>query len=156
MASIQRIERNKGPVYKVTVFIGVDSKGKQIRKTTTFVLKTTNFFKQEKEAKKFAIEFEEKVLNGKMLSGEKMTLEEYCAMWLGESKRNLAISTYEYYSKFIENKLIPALGFYKMSEIKSKHLKDFIMNLTRKDGQELKLSSMKKNLAVIKSIFKTA
>ncbi len=156
MASIQRIERNKGPVYKITVFIGVDSKGKQIRKTTTFVPKTTNFFKQEKEAKKFAIEFEEKVLNGRMLSGEKITLEEYCIMWLEESKRNLAISTYEYYSRFIKSKLIPALGFYKMSEIKSKHLKDFIANLTKKDGQELKPSSMKKNLAVVKSIFKTA
>ena len=85
-----------------------------------------------------------------------MTLEEYCSIWLEEMKRNLAVSTYEYYSKFIEHQLIPALGFYKMSEIKPKHLKNFMANLTGKNGQELKLSSMKKNLAIVKSIFKTA
>lgn len=156
MASIQRIERNKGTTYKIIVFIGVDSTGKQIRKTTTFIPKTATFAKQEKEAKKFAMEFEEKVLNGRILSGERMSLEEYCNMYLEEAKRNLVISTYEYYCRFIETKLIPELGCYKMSDIKPKHIRDFLAHLTREDGQELKPSSIKKNLAVVKSIFKTA
>lgn len=157
MASIQRIERKKGVTYKITVLLGKDSNGKQIRQTTTFTPKPTlSTSKQEKEAQKFAMEFEEKALNGLILSGEKMTLEEYCKSWLEEAKKNLAVSTYNYYKDFIDTSLIPALGFFKLNDIKPKHIKDFVYNMKGAKGQELKASSIKKNLAIVKSIFKTA
>ena len=156
MPTIKKIERKKGTVYKITVLLGTDSSGKQIRESTTYTPESTTPAKIEKEVQRFANEYEEKVRNGMVLSGEKLTLEAYCKMWLEEQEKRLAMGTYDYYKDFIDRKLVPALGFYKMSDVKAKHIKSFVANLRGKDGQPLKPSSVRKDLAVVKSIFKTA
>ncbi|HJA19287.1 MAG TPA: site-specific integrase, partial [Candidatus Mediterraneibacter ornithocaccae] len=143
--------------YKISVILGIDTTGKQIRKSKTFIPdQTLTPAKMDKAAQKFALEFEEKILGGNLFTGEKMTLSEYCEVWLKESQKDLSPSTYNYYSNFIHNSLIPAIGYLKMADIKPNHIKSYIGNLKGSQGQELKASSIKKNLAIIKSIFKSA
>lgn len=157
MASIEKKLTKRGTVYKIRVLLGKDSNGKQIRQSTTYVPDASlSASKIEKAVQKFAIEYEEKIMNGMILSGEKMSFENYCNTWLDEVVNNLSPSTYDYYKYFIDTKLTPALGYFNISDIKPKHIKDFIYNLKGAKGQELKPSSVKKDLAIIKSIFKTA
>lgn len=158
MANLERREKKNGViVYKVSVFLGRDANGKIIKKCDTYTPEQHwSVAKQEKEALKYALAFEEKVKNGGIVSGDKLTVAEYCTKWLEDSKETLAPTTYEYYSEFINKKLIPAIGYQKMSNVKAGTLKDFMNNLRGAKGQELKPSSKKKDLAIIKSIFKTA
>lgn len=157
MASIQKIERKKGVTYKIIVMLGSDTTGKQIRKSKTFIPdQSLTPAKMDKAAQKFALEFEQKVLGGNLFTGEEMTFSEYCEIWLKESKTDLSPSTYNYYHNFIQNSLVPAIGYLKVADIKPKHIKDFIQGLKGSQGQLLKPSSIKKNLAIIKSIFKRA
>ena len=81
MASI----RKRGSSYQITVSKGRDIHNKQILETTTWVPDPEKTDRQnEKALQKFALDFEEKVKNGKYLKGEKMTYQEYIPLWLEE------------------------------------------------------------------------
>ena len=157
MASIERRETKQGVSYRIRVFVGRDSNGKNRRESLTFTPdQNLSPAKQQKQAEKFALEYEEKVLNGQILSGDRITIEEYCLEWLNEAKSRLTPGSYSYYEAFLKTRFIPALGHLKLSQVKSKHLKDFLFNLKGVKGQELKSSSYKKYLTILKSVFSTA
>lgn len=151
MATIQKRESAKGTTYRIRVYDG--------QKQVTYNFKPDASWSEsrtQKELNKAVIEFENKVKTGKVFDGEKLTFKKYCEEWLKEKKSLLSPTTYEYYNNVINNKFVDTLGSLKMSDIKPKHIKDYILNTKGSNGKELSPASVKKELAVLKSIFKTA
>lgn len=151
MASIEKRERNKGTVYRITVRFG------NKKYNTTFVPEPSwSESKVKKELNAFAVNYEQAVISGKLFDGSKISFEDYCKDWLNEKAALLSPTTLEYYDNVINNKFILAFSGLKMTDIKPRHIKDYILNLKGANGQNLKPSSIKKELSVLKSIFKTA
>lgn len=159
MASITK----RGSSYRITVSTGYDIHGKKIRKTTTFTPdKLLTPHQQEKAAKLYAAEFESKVLNGKILDGEKMTVQQFAYKWLAEYVTNREKTTYDSYKLQIDTKIIPALGHIKLSKLTPLHIQSFYNNLAecgvRLDGKDGSYShgTIKKIDGILSSMLSTA
>lgn len=160
MASVKQI----GNSYRITVSNGYDVNGKKIREITTYTPDENLTPKQQQKAlERFVFEFEEKVKNGKVMKGEKITLKDFAETWLKEyATDQLEKTTYAYYSATLDQKILPALGHLKISKIKPLHLQSFYNNLledgVRKDGKEggYSPSTIKKSHVILSSILSTA
>ena len=160
MASI----RKRNGSYQITVSCGYDIRGKKLLETTTFTPDPClTPKKQEKAVQDFAMEFEAKVRNGILLSGRKITLQEYAARWIDEyAKLNLQPGTVAKYQEELDNKILPSLGHYKLSELKPHIVNAFFVSLSkdgaRKDGRPGGYSkgSIMKTRNVLSSILRTA
>lgn len=160
MASI----RERHGSYQITVSCGYDTQGKKLLETTTFTPDPSlSPKKREKAVQEFALEFEAKVRNGVLLSGRKITLQEYAARWIDEyAKPNLQPGTVSKYQEELENKILPALGHYKLSELKPHIVNAFFVSLSkdgsRKDGRPGGYSkgSITKTRNVLSSLMRTA
>ena len=81
------VKRNNS--YRIVVSLGRDTNGKAIVKTTTYHPKAKTPKAIEKEVNRFAIEFENDVLNGKAVTSS-ITFKEYALKWLEDyGKSNL-------------------------------------------------------------------
>ena len=83
--------------------------------------------------------FENEVLNGVYLDGEKITFAEFTQKWFEDyAEKNLALTTLQSY-KIILNRILPAIGHIKLAKIQPHHLIQFYNNLTeegvRLDGK---------------------
>lgn len=144
--------------------ISYDVEGKKLREKVTFTPDTDMTPKQQQKAlDTFVFNFEERVLNGKYLKGEKITFKEFTEYWVKEyAKTSLAATTLEDYVAALDQKIIPALGHLKISKIKPMHLQSFYNNLMedgiRKDGKKggYSQATIKKIHAVISSILGSA
>ena len=107
MASIRKRKNS----YQITVSNGRDYNGKQIIETATFTPPEGLTEKQiQKQLQRFAYEFEEKVRNGKIMTGDKMTLADFSEKWLSEyAAHNVDPTTVEKYTKVIKIKILPVL-----------------------------------------------
>ena len=76
----------------------------------------------EKELQKISIEFEERCKNGMTGNADRITLEEYSKIYLEAKIKTLSPSTFEFYERAIKNKILPALGFHKVNQIKPPHI----------------------------------
>lgn len=160
MASI----RKRGDSYQITVSNGRNSVGKQILETTTFTPDPSMTAKQQEKALEvFTVEFEQKVKNGKILTGDKLTLKEYSERWLEEyAKNNLTQVSYRNYCDILRLRILPALGHIKLSSLKPLHLQSFYNNLLedgiRLDGKPGGYSpaTIKKDHVVLSSMLSTA
>ena len=88
----------RGDNYRIKVFAGYDAEGRQIVRSCTFKPDPSKTDRQNKKALEvFAIEFEQKVLSGKLLDGERMTFQQYVkTVWLPEyAEKQLAATSYE-------------------------------------------------------------
>ena len=138
MASI----RKRGNSYQITVSNGYDVSGKKIIETTTYLPNPTLSPKKQKESlDKFVFEFEQKVKNGKLLKGDKLTLQEDTEQWWNQyAIKNLEKTTLSGYRKSIDYPILPALEHLKLSDIKPLHVQSFYNNLTedgiRKDNKQ--------------------
>ena len=131
MASIQK----RGNAYSIRVCVGRDVYGKQIWKTTTFTPPTgLTPKKRQKAVEVFAVEFEQKCRNGKLLDGEKITLKGFIERWRSErAEQELQPGTLDKYNDAINHFILPALGHLKLTEIKPHSINKFLVDLT-KDG----------------------
>jgi len=160
MASIEQ----RGNSYRITVSTGYDVAGKKLREKATFTPDSDMTPKQQQKAlDTFVFNFEERVLNGKYLKGEKITLQEFTEYWIKEyALQQLEKTTLEDYNAVLTQKIIPSLGHLKISKIKPTHLQSFYNNLLedgiRKDGKTGGYSpaTIKKVHAVISSILSSA
>jgi integrase len=153
MASIKKIENKKGIAYKISISMGYDLQGKKIVETTTYRPDTSLTLKQqEKAVEKFAMEFEDKIKNGKLFSGEKLSFEEFAEKWLGSVKQDLAYGTYENYEALLKNRIIPHFKGYKLAKIKLPMIEDFYRIMIN----EYAYSSVKKIDILMNNMFKTA
>ena len=89
-----------------------DSKGKKLRKRKTIKLDETLTPKQaEKELNRQMVMFENEVLNGVYLDGEKITFEAFTQRWLEDyAKVNLSATTLVAYKQKLKDRILPALG----------------------------------------------
>ncbi len=134
MAFYEKISEH---TYRLTVCQGYDSKGKKLRKRKTIKLDKTLTPKQvEKELNRKMVMFEDEVLNGVYLDGEKITFAEFTQKWFEDyAEKNLALTTLQSY-KIILNRILPAIGHIKLAKIQPHHLIQFYNNLT-KEGVRL-------------------
>lgn len=153
-----------GDSYRIQVSNGYDVNGKKIRETISFTPDQTMSPTQQKKAlDKFVFEFEEKVKNGKFLSGEKMTFQAFYEYWLNEyADKHLEKTTLQSYKAELDQKIIPAIGHLKIAKIKPTHLQSFYNNLledgVRKDGKPGGYSpvTIKKDHAIISGMLSQA
>ena len=160
MASI----RMRNGTYQITVSCGYDVKGKKLLETTTFTPDPAmSPKKQEKAAKEFAVLFEQRVKNGLAMDGRKLTLEEFANRWLSEyAEINLQPGTVCKYREELRDKILPALGHLKLTEIRPHTLNTFYLSMrkdgARKDGKSggYSRASIYKTHNVLSSILRTA
>lgn len=169
MPSITPRKNKDGDIisYTIRVYHGYDSKGKRLKPYTMTYKPAPNMtVKQvEKELQKISIEFEERCKKGIVGNAERITLEEFSKIYLEAKAKVLSPTTLEFYERAIETKILPALGFHKINQIKPAHIQAFINQLSglskqkrdgSQDSQPLKAASVKRYLTVIQSIFKFA
>ena len=160
MASIT--ERNGH--YRIAVSCGYDIYGKKLVETTTFTPDSSLSPRQQKKAvEAFAHEFEAKIRNGSAMNGRKITLKEFSDRWIAEyAMVNLQPGTVTKYLQELNDKILPALGHLKLSELKPHRINSFFASLTkdgaRKDGRPGGYSKGRivKTRNVLSSILRTA
>lgn len=155
MASIEKRTTKKGISYTIIVSNGYDVTGKKIREKATYIPDVTMTPKQQETAlKAFVFEFEQRVKQGKFLSGEKITFKEFGYKWLKEyAKNQLAVTTYDSYCSSLDKHIYPLLGHYRLAQIKPLHLQS-IYNKWISEG--LQPATVKRRHAIISVILKTA
>ena len=154
--------------YTIRVYHGYDSNGKRLKPfTTSYKPEKGMTAKQiEKELRRFADEFEDKCLRfGEANSS--MRLSDFISQYLETTKNTLAPTTHEYYTRIIGDLIVPALGHFKLKDIKPSHVQQFIQQLSETpkekrngqadgNGETLSPSSIRRYLTVLQSIFKQA
>ena len=156
--------RKRNGTYTFTVSRGRDIYGKQIRENMTYTPPPGLTPTQEKKAVDKAYqEFESKVENGMAMEGRKITLKEFTDRWLEEvATQRLEPKTVSGYRKELEDKILPALGHLKLSELRPHTLNSFFVGMTkdgaRKDGKPGGYSkgTITKTRNVLSSVLTTA
>lgn len=96
MASVKRVEYKSGRVvYRIVICQGYDKKGNKLVKNLTYsVNQSATPKQQEREAKKYAMDMEDKLKYGYDYNAEKMSFEDFAYKWLESVKDNIAYGTY--------------------------------------------------------------
>ena len=129
MANIKRIEGKNGTSYKITVTKGRDLNGKQIRHYKTWVPEKGMTKRQiEKEVQRVAFEFEQELDLG-YVADNRQTFAEYAEYVLQQKERGGAkFRTLDRYRELLE-RINPAIGHLKLTDIRPQHLNSFYDNL---------------------------
>jgi len=160
MASI--VSRSNG-TYLVRVSCGVDSNGKQIARSKTFKPSKPNlpYTKLNRELEAFVAAFEQEIENeGPMrnVRPDKITFADFCVQYLEVKKNTLSPQTYNFYSKVIDEELMPMFARLKMKDLRTYHIQQFVQYLAtekkRLDGREggIAASTVKRYTTVLRSI----
>ncbi|MDF2651671.1 MAG: site-specific recombinase XerD [Paenibacillus sp.] len=133
------IEKRSATTYRITVNCGYDSSWRKLRKYKTITLPPKLSERQkQKELQREAILFEQQVQRGTYLEGEKVTFSEFSDKWLVDYvEKQLAPATFKQYRTRLEQRILPALGHYKLAKLQPHHLIEFYSSLaddTRLDG----------------------
>lgn len=160
MASIK--ERNGS--YQITVSCGRDIFGKKLIETITYTPDPAlTPKKRQKAVEEFARQFEADVKNGIALDGRKITLKEFTDRWITEyAEQKLQPKTVENYKAELNDKLLPALGHLKLSELRPATLNAAFVAMTkdgsRRDGKPggYSRATIKKTQDVLSSVLRTA
>ena len=164
MASI--VSRSNG-TYLVRVSCGVDSNGKQIARSKTFKPSKPNlpYTKLNRELEAFIAAFEQEVAEEgpvRNVRPDKITFADFCTQYLEIKKNTLSPQTYNFYSKVIDEELMPMFARLKMKDLRTYHIQQFIQYLAtekkRLDGREggIAASTVKRYATVLRSIVITA
>ncbi len=130
MAAIEKRGENS---YRLTVSCGYDKLGKQVRKARTIDLSHISPKKQQAEAEKQFILFQDEIKKGQYVDNEKITLEEFIQKWLADyANVNLQPKTLLEYKRLL-GRIIPTLGHLRLIQVQPTHLTAFYNNL-REDG----------------------
>ncbi len=162
MATIQKRPTKNGVSYHITVSNGYDITGKQIRKKTVYTPTPNMTQKQiDRAVNKIAFQFEQDVLNGSILDGNKITLAVFYHKWMNEyAKISLEPTTVEWYSKLFETKILQSLGHLKLSDIKPLNIQRFYNSLTKEgakqNGTAYSPTSIKRYHSALSSILNKA
>ncbi len=150
MATVTKINDS---TYKVEVLVGVDVKGKKLRKFATIKLDSKpNTQKAEKELQLKVALFEEEAKNGQILD-KKITFAAYVDKWI--PLQELAPKTLYRYKEMLNSRIIPSIGHIKLCELQPLHLEEFYKNL-KEEGIRLdnKYIAKEKLIAELKGLKK--
>lgn len=131
MASVKRVEYKSGRVvYRIVICQGYDKKGNKLVKNLTYsVNQSATPKQQEREAKKYAMDMEDKLKYGYDYNAEKMSFEDFAYKWLESVKDNIAYGTYAGYKQVLESRIIPYFKGDKIAHIKTPHIEAFYRTL---------------------------
>ena len=150
MANIR--ERNGS--YQISVYMGEDMKGNKLFERTTFRPTQTTPKAIKNEVEDYAREFEKRVKEGKYLTGDKLTLAHFVAIWEKEwGVKNLTISGLENYKYWLDKQILPELGKFKLSKITALHIQNVYDRL---EESGLAPKTVKKINSAVNSIFRYA
>lgn len=154
MASLKKnVKKNGEVVYRVQITLTDKNTNKRKDKVITFKPNQNSSPKQqEKEAQKFAMEWEDKLKNGESYEGEEMSFADFAEKWLESRKEDLAYSTYTGYVQIVNNKIVPYFGRYKVARIKPPMIEDFYKTLLGSHAN----GSIQKVKNVLSGMFRTA
>lgn len=157
MASIKARPQKDGTVsYTIFVSLGRDkTTGKQIIKTTTYIPKAKTPAKAEKEVQAYAISFEEKAKNGDLVSGEKMTVNEFAQVWEQNWLPAKTLSVQEKYKDILRLRVLPAIGHMKITAVRATHI-DKIIKDQQETGNARSPKTVRDTFTVINSVFRYA
>ncbi|MBB6215633.1 integrase [Anaerosolibacter carboniphilus] len=141
MASIKKLANGS---YQATVFIGRDSKGKQLRK---YITKPTM-----KECKAAARELEQEIEEKRFINVDNVRMAAWMEKWLELNKESLAPSTFLGYKMYVEVHFNPYFGQLKLSQINEIHIKEY-MNAKLK---ELSSTTVRKHMLILRRILEDA
>lgn len=144
----------RGNTYRIRVSCGIDTNGKQIFKSTTFVPTHKEGTKAyDKEIADAARDFEKRVKEGNFLDGEHLTYKDVTKHWKSEwAEKNLSDGGYDYL-KIIEGYAYPAFGNMKISRITPLHVQTLLNDLEKRG---LKPATVKRATVAINSVFRYA
>ncbi len=154
----------RGESYLITVSLGRDVDGKQIRRTMTWkpeIGKRYTSKQLENEVQRQAVLFEEQCKNGQISSGGNMRLVDFIPQYLENIKGEVADTTYTAYVRVINTLIIPSLGHLKLKEIKPLHVQKFVNalsgdGLNQNSGKTLKPATVQRYYVILQSILHNA
>lgn len=157
MANIKPIMRKDGTIcYQITVSLGRDkATNKQILKYATYVPKEKAPTKIEKEVNAFAADFEQKAKNGDLVSGEKMTVNEFVKIWEKNWLPAKTKSVQEKYKDILRLRVLPAIGHMKITAVRAAHI-DKIIKDQQETGNARSPKTVRDTFTVINSVFRYA
>ena len=127
--------------YLITVSLGYDIHGKQIRKTKTIIPpKNMTARQKEKYIQKEAILFEEQCRLG-LVSDKRIKLETFLNEWIERKRKELKTRTIKGYVDLFP-RINRALGYLYLDQIRPDHIMDFYSELevTEKSGVHYKIN----------------
>ena len=89
---------------------------------------------------------------------DKITFADFCVQYLEVKKNTLSPQTYNFYSKVIEEELMPMFARLKMKDLRTYHIQQFVQYLAtekkRLDGREggIAASTVKRYTTILRSI----
>ena len=141
-------------IYKIRVYLGKDVNGKKITESTTFTPTKKTPKAIEKEVQDFANEFEKQVKEGKILSGEKLTLSDIVEEWKkDQAYKDLTKAVQESYIEILDYRILPSIGHLKIAKITPLHIQK-IYNVMEQEGKAP--TTIKRANAVLNSVMKYA
>ncbi len=152
MASIKQ----RGNSYLISVSNGRDENNKQIMEYKTFIPDPSwNARRCKKEVDKAAAEFEALVKSGPFYKCGKMLFSEFCQKWFADYVTvNLELNTQSKYRDVLDNHLLPALGHFKLSDLDSFSLQEFLNRYCTET--DYSGATIQKIQNVLRSIFRQA
>lgn len=143
--------------WRLTVTLGYDQNGKQIKKRKT--VKASGI----REAKKLLTQFEAEILAGEYIDPQRMTLAEFIPEWRSKyAVGELSPATLVRYDDIIKGRILPEFGQMKLDKIKPLQILGFLEKLkqdgARGDGKPggLASGSIQYHHRVLKNIFSRA
>lgn len=91
-----------------------------------------------------------KAVNSK-LTGDNRSFDNFCKEWLNEKQKRVKASTYAKYCNITNNHVIPALGSFRVSDINTEMVKQYVEN--KISAEDLSIKTVRDILSVLKSIF---
>ena len=151
MASIQR----RGDSYYFSVSLGRDMNKKQIRETKTYIPTAKTPKAIEKEVQAAARDFEREVREGRYLSGERITFEEFHKKYYEPQwgSVHLTQAVQEQYRDLVERWAYPVFKSFKMARIMPLHCQQIVDTMRNKG---LAPKTIKKAFTAINSVFRYA
>lgn len=142
---------------RLTVSAGFAPNGKRIRHRKTVKAK------DDIEAEKFLAAFIAELEEGSYVDPSKLKFKDFVDIWLKDyAEPNLAPKTYQRYKEILDSRIIPALGYARLDQIKPLHIVQFENSLrqdgVRKDGKKGGLSekTIMQHHRILSIIFNTA
>lgn len=158
------ISRNPNGSYKIRVFCGENKEGRQIVRTKTYTPSDPNlsYAKLTKEVQEAADAFEQEIREASPRALENITVKQFAKKYLEVKESQLSPTTIQFYTKVINDYIIPMFGKMKLNEIKTYHVQQFITFLAndkkREDGRDGGIvgSTVKRYTTVMRSMLTLA
>lgn len=117
MASITKIERKKGTVYRIRVSAGYDAHGNQISKSMNWNPKAGMTERQiKKELERVALDFEKRVLEGE--SFDKIKFSDFSEKWVREYLEKQCSPKYNLEAKRMLKEINKEIGHIPLSKLR--------------------------------------